>query len=219
MIEDELWPRWVALCTRLGPDEDESRVSVRFHNVINPYASYHGRFYHDLYHIDNCLRMLDTYRELAQDPDAVEIALWYHNIVYEVQPRPKMLPSNEALSANHADRVLAGMKVNMEFREKVAKLIMATTHRSCNVRTNDEMLIADIDWSPVGWSWKEFERSREKIRREYGHLSDDEFKKGRTAWARSALERESQFYTPTLGARFNQRAWDNLWREFEFLTS
>lgn len=219
MDEDELWTRWKALWERVSPRQDESPVAVLFNQLRGAYALYQGREYHNLDHIGYCLEMLDTYRKLAQDPDAIEVALWYHDIVYEVRKRPKILPSHEALSAQFADRRLAGMDVEIDFREKVAGLIMATTHESCNIRTKDQTFIADIDWSPVGWSWEAFEQNREKIRQEYAHLSDTEFKAERIKWIESALKRESQFYLPAFKDRFEARAIDNITRELEFLAA
>src|SRR5689334_9923752 len=41
-----------------------------------------GRKFHNIGHIDDCLERFDDVRRHLEDPDAVELALWFHDAVY-----------------------------------------------------------------------------------------------------------------------------------------
>lgn len=41
------------------------------------------RYYHTRAHIDACLSQLDVYRDLARNPAEIEIALWFHDAIYD----------------------------------------------------------------------------------------------------------------------------------------
>jgi len=55
-----------------------------------------GRFYHSAGHILYCLDQLDNYPSGTGDSDALELAIWYHDAVYD----PRVSDgTNERLSA------------------------------------------------------------------------------------------------------------------------
>lgn len=218
MNEDALRARWIALWQRISPSESRDWVGAVFEQLYFTYAE-SGRAYHDESHIGYCLGMARAHRAFAEDSDAMEMAIWFHDAIYHLHQRPKNLPSNEILSAQYADDILACSKLSFAFRERVTGLILATLHTPETAQTHDQRLIADIDWSPIGWSWKTFQCSREKIRHEYGRLSDIEFAAGRKAWLVSALARESQFYHQGFKKKFEERALYNLQKELELLAA
>ena len=51
-------------------------------NLSRHYAEPH-RHYHTLTHIFRCLRQLDAAKSLIEAPDAVEIAVWFHDVVHD----------------------------------------------------------------------------------------------------------------------------------------
>lgn len=55
------------------------------------------RKYHTLRDLDECCEKLDEVRALAQHPAEVELALWFHDAIYDVKRR-----DNEKKSADWA---------------------------------------------------------------------------------------------------------------------
>ena len=65
------------------------------------------------------------------------------------------------------------------FGALVYRLIKVTEHHPEGAKTRDEMIICDLDWSPLGCSWERFVLNGHQIRYEYGQYDDQEFRKGR----------------------------------------
>jgi Uncharacterized protein conserved in bacteria len=78
-----------------------------------------GRHYHTLQHIEQMLILLDEVKEACADLEALQLAIFYHDIVYNAQRK-----DNEAQSALIARERLA----TLGFRDvdKVVALILAT---------------------------------------------------------------------------------------------
>ncbi|MEA5468385.1 hypothetical protein VB714_05850 [Spirulina sp. 06S082] len=62
--------------------------------ILDAYREKH-RYYHTLQHIEECLILYDR---LPTKSPTVEIALWFHDVIYNPQG-----PNNEMQSANYAD--------------------------------------------------------------------------------------------------------------------
>src|SRR5215471_11669866 len=87
------WPgedRWQKLWQAAGAAGD---ASAWYQRLTHAYAE-PQRHYHNQQHIAECLAEFDAARQLAKQPDAVELALWFHDAVYD--PRA---PDNEERSA------------------------------------------------------------------------------------------------------------------------
>ena len=51
------------------------------------------RFYHNMAHIGSCLTELDSVRDLVQQPDLVEFAIWYHDAIYNPKLKDNLIKS------------------------------------------------------------------------------------------------------------------------------
>lgn len=215
-LEMRLAEHWCSLWERLlGRLNEELQhwTLGQFDKLAREYGKRH-RAYHNLTHIAYLLGLLWRHRHLADNPDTVEVAIWFHDVIYDTRrDRPKNLPSNETLSIAYARRVMHEAGLPEEFQKQVEGLIDVTHHKPNMAKTPDERLMADMDWSPLGWRWLAFVENGKLIRREYHEYSDEEFRFGRLGFVRSALERGPQFYLLEFRKKYEAQARRNLERE------
>lgn len=162
------------------------------------------RHYHVLAHIGDCLRELDRARELAERPDEIEIALWFHDAVYVPGRR-----DNEAASAALAEETLAEGGIEKGVRERVRALILATRHDAVPTDA-DARLMVDIDLAILGADPYRFGIYDRAIRQEFASLSPAEFARGRALVLRSFLARPAIYQTERFRTRCEARARANL---------
>jgi len=74
--------RWLALIARVSDDFHPDAAREVFADLFARYTAADRR-YHDIRHIDACLRLLDSVHGLARHPDFVELAIWFHDAVYD----------------------------------------------------------------------------------------------------------------------------------------
>ena len=123
------------LCGRLGlPASDMDRIWLL---LEGHYVESH-RHYHNLQHIGSMLARLDNPHP---GDDAVELAIWFHDIVYDPES-----PDNETRSARLFEECL-GRTVAADLTADVVRLILATDYSRARTGRSDEDLIRDIDLS------------------------------------------------------------------------
>lgn len=79
-----------------------------FDRLVDAYSQKHRR-YHTGAHIDHCLQELDAAPGLAVEPAEVELALWFHDAIYD-----PYASDNEAKSADWACELLSRGGVSNE---------------------------------------------------------------------------------------------------------
>jgi predicted metal-dependent HD superfamily phosphohydrolase len=196
---DQLRLRFTSLCTRLGL-HDSAGV---FDDLYQRYTAA-DRHYHDIHHIAASLSELDGVRHLARDPAAIELAIWFHDCIYDAHRL-----DNEEQSAEIARQSLQKIGASKALSDSVCELILATRHTSLPV-TPDEQLLTDIDLAPLGAPAEVFETNGRLIRREYAHLDDQSYARGRAEILRNFLSRARIFATELFARRYEQQARANL---------
>jgi len=168
------------------------------------YAEPH-RVYHSRQHLAECLVLFDEFSGLAEHPAEIEIALWFHDAIYDVHRH-----DNEARSAEWAHTALleAGAAAAGAV-ERIAALVLATRH-SVAPQTPDEQLLVDIDLAILGAAPARFAEYEAQIRREYAHVPVDVFAEKRAAILASFLARPRLYATEALHGRFEAAARRNL---------
>jgi predicted metal-dependent HD superfamily phosphohydrolase len=167
------------------------------------YAEPYRRF-HNLDHIRDCLQRFDEVAELLDDPDAVELALWFHDAVYEVGAT-----TNERRSAERFIDLSAG--ASFGFRHHVCGLIMATRHTRL-IHGNDRRFMVDIDLSGFGVPWDDFIRNGARLREECAHQTDAQYLAGQVVFLSRLQRRPRFFFSDHFHDLYEAQARDNLTR-------
>ncbi len=192
-------PRWHALMATLGlPPSDETDRAL-----IAAYAE-PQRHYHTSRHIDDCLAKFDASRHLAGEAGEVELALWFHDAVYN-----PLRGGNELASAEWAARFLREGGAASQRVARVHALIMATQH-AVPAATPDAQLLVDIDLSILGAdevAYAEFERN---VRREYRWVPYFLYRQKRREILQSFLDRPRIYSLKHFQDRFEAKARKNL---------
>jgi predicted metal-dependent HD superfamily phosphohydrolase len=197
------WPgraRWTALWRKVGASGDSSPWYDR---LTAAYGEPH-RHYHNQQHIAECLAEFDYARHLARQPEAVELAIWFHDVVYE----PKA-GDNEERSAELAESCLAQAELPKTFVESVRKLVIATKHHEAEPGS-DEAVMIDVDLSILGQGEKRFAEYEEQIRQEYGWVPAVVFASKRGEILEKFVARKYIFHTAFFRDKYEGNARRNL---------
>ena len=84
--------------------------------------------------------LVDSARHLAEDPDSIELSIWFHDVVYDPEA-----DDNELRSAELFDSLL-GTNLSPERAARIHRLIRVTEHPS-EPEDMDARLMVDIDLS------------------------------------------------------------------------
>lgn len=197
--------RWETMWVKLGASETSAtRQGETFHALTAAYSA-PDRFYHNVNHVVHCLELFGDAAHLCENSSIVELAIWFHDAVYDSQAS-----DNELRSADWAVASLREAGVNdANIIERTHRLILATRH-SAAPRDADEALLLDVDLSVLGGDDAEFWGYEQAIRREYEWVKDDLFRAKRAQVLRGFLARHAIYNTPLLLERFEARARENL---------
>jgi len=180
--------------------------------LFKAYREPHRR-YHTLAHIEHCLAMFEQCKSLVASADALELAIWMHDVILEPGRR-----DNEAVSAElYLD--LSADAHSDEMRQLITRLIMATLHDGDSLADADSIYMVDIDLSSFALSWDGFLRDSLDLRAENPHLSDADYYRNQTGFQRMLLARPRFFLSDFFFERYEQQARSNLDRYFEYLRS
>jgi predicted metal-dependent HD superfamily phosphohydrolase len=178
--------------------------------VVAAWGEPHRR-YHDLGHLAAVLGLVGELAAAAVDPDAVRLAAWYHDVVYD--PRRG---DNEGVSAERARAGLRGL-VPPERVEEVVRLVLLTAGHDPAPDDADGAVLCDADLAVLAAPPGAYAAYASAVREEYGHLSDAEFTAGRTAVLEHLLALPALYRLPALAAEWTPRARANLAAELSLL--
>lgn len=157
---------WQRIRAKAEPENEFAKLS-------ESYSEPH-RFYHNLAHIQSCLSELDSARQLIQQPDLVEFAIWYHDAIYE-----PLAKDNEEKSAQLAYDACLTAQIPEEFAKGARELILATKHNAIPEGL-DARILTDIDLSILGKAPQEFDEYERNIQKEYSQVPEEKFREGRS---------------------------------------
>ena len=188
---EELWKRLHLL----------GDASVWHSKLLECYAE-PQRAYHTLQHLEECLVILNDAKQtrLIEKPDLIEMALWFHDTVYDPQGS-----ENEALSAEMAREALG----DTELAREVARLILLTKSHQPGEGPEDAWII-DIDLAIFAQPLERVREYERQIRQEYAWVPGAVYAEKRVEILTGFLHRQHLYLTEWARERFEASARENL---------
>ncbi len=196
------WPgqdRWLRLWQAAGAAGDGAPW---YEKLTRAYAE-PQRHYHNQQHIAECLAEFDGARHLTQQPAAVELALWFHDAVYD----PKAGDNEEQSAAMARNCLETGGPSRLA--ATVSDLVMATKSHSTEAGS-DAALMVDVDLSILGQGEQRFAEYEAQIREEYHSVPKPIFNFKRAEILERFLARSRLYATDFFAAKYEQQARRNL---------
>jgi predicted metal-dependent HD superfamily phosphohydrolase len=173
-----------------------------------------SRRYHDVRHLAQVLTAVDELADEADDIEAVQLAAWFHDAVYDVRAG-----DNEEESARLAERELALAGVQATRVANVGRLVRLTATHAVASDDHDGAVLCDADLSILAGSIDDYNQYASDVRVEYAHVPDAEFRVGRATVLRQLLALPRLFATARGQARWEGRARANVESEIADLES
>ena len=188
---------------RLMTAFDMAHNDQTYHQLISCYGEKH-RAYHTLEHIEACFRHFETVRQDARYPHEIELALWFHDVIYK-----PFSASNEEDSAELAKSFLSENKVAPDIIDRVYELIILTKDHAAP-QTQDAKLMLDIDLSILGSAPQIYAQFEKDVRKEYRLVPTFIFKSKRKDILQSFIDRSPLYNTAYFQERLEVQAKRNL---------
>jgi predicted metal-dependent HD superfamily phosphohydrolase len=180
-------------------------------DLLRRYGEPHRR-YHTTEHLAAVLDHVDELAAEAGDAEAVRLAAWFHDAVYD--------PSrgdNEERSAVLAERMLADTDLPAVTVAEVARLVRLTTTHDPSDDDRNGAVLCDADLAILAAPPDRYAAYAAAVREEYAAVPDDAFRAGRAEILRSLLELPALFRTALARERWEAAARHNLQTELMLL--
>ena len=213
-MNEYLKQRWFELLASF--DVDKNIIETFWEEIVQYYSESH-RAYHNLHHLYDLFKKFERHQESITDLKAVELAIWYHDIIYD-----PMSQHNEEKSAIFSAKRLKNLGFNTSLKEKVFKLIRSTKshdpegwEKEPDKRDNEFLL--DLDLSILGSKSEEYEKYTSQIRREYNIVPSFLYFSGRKKILKNFLVKDRIFKTDLFFKKYEKKARTNIKEEIEAL--
>jgi predicted metal-dependent HD superfamily phosphohydrolase len=184
-----------------------------FDHLVAAHSESH-RHYHTLEHLAEMFKVAGKLADSATDPAAVQLAIWFHDAVYD--PRAT---DNEMRSARLAIDSLKPLGIPDGTQLQVAAMIWATKHTIAGEVDADTAVLLDSDLAILSAEERRYARYAADIRREYEWVPEDAYRAGRKKVLETFLNRPRIYRTERMYAAAEEAARTNLRAEIERLTS
>lgn len=206
-MNDAMHLRFIEICLSLNA---KSSCSDSYGNLVSLYSG-SQRYYHNWSHINGCMEEFDRARSYVQNPAALQLALFYHDAVYDTRAK-----DNEEKSAQFMQQEMQTCGIPLEALELPHNLIMATKH-DIEPASIDEQIIISIDLAGLGKSPEDFDRYGANIRQEYGWVDPETYGRERAAVLQGFLDKKHIYPFFLFREMYEQQARENLQRSIERL--
>ncbi|WDZ85585.1 HD domain-containing protein [Micromonospora cathayae] len=209
---ENLVRRWrAAACGAGAPATAE--LTTAGEDLLARWREPHRR-YHTVAHLTTVLDVVDRYPGHAGRPDLVRLAAWWHDAVYD--PRAAG-DTNERDSATLAGTVLTAVGLPAVAVAEVSRLVLLTAGHAVAADDHDGALLCDADLAVLAADPPRYDDYAARIRQEYAHVPEAEFRAGRAGVLAKLLDLPALFHVPELAGRWEAPARANLARELAAL--
>jgi predicted metal-dependent HD superfamily phosphohydrolase len=156
-----------------------------FADISQRYAE-PGRYYHTLHHIENMLHMVEELACHARNLNAVKLAVWLHDVIYESRAS-----DNEERSAHYAEQLCEQLAIP-EGRVVASLILKTKTHDAED--DADARVLLDADLAILGAAEPVYRDYAQQIRQEYAWVPEADYRQGRRKVLESFLSRPRIFH-------------------------
>lgn len=202
-LRDRWWKTWQALDVE---DSVRANLEQTYGDLVARYGESH-RHYHTGQHLMECFDRWDQGLSRVADPGALELALWFHDGIYDPHRS-----DNEARSGAWMAAVAIAAGVEARRVAWAVEAIAATAHGMAEPQDRAVGLLLDLDLGILAAARDRFDEYCQQIRREYDWVPDEIYRPKRCQILQGFLERPAIFWTPEHRDRHEAQARDNLQR-------
>ncbi|MBD6620361.1 hypothetical protein FNW02_32405 [Komarekiella sp. 'clone 1'] len=192
-------------------DVDQAAAKKAFTQLTEAYSN-PSRHYHTLKHIAHVLSTIETLQAYTQDLAAIQLAAWFHDVVYDTQAK-----DNEEKSANSACELLSNLGIPANTIAHVTHLILSTKYHQAAVDDYDSQVLLDADLAILAVNPVLYQEYTQAIRQEYAWVSQAEYINGRRQILERFLQRSRIYFTDLMFEVAEQFARSNLKAEIHIL--
>lgn len=194
--------RWQSLWRELGASDSDDEL---FRRLVACYSEPH-RKYHTMQHLEECFAHLENVRSFAEHAGEVELALWFHDAIYDTKKK-----DNEERSAEWARDSALSAGLTVDQASRIYELVMTTMHSAVPLG-RDAAVAVDIDLGILGSDAARFDEYEVQVREEYSWVPGPLYRAGRRKILQEFANRENIYSTDYFRAKCEAGARDNIAR-------
>lgn len=185
MFKHQFESYWQQFSNHLMLADTHSKALL--HLLLDAYSE-PQRHYHTIQHIVECLAFFHQIKNQLNDPIAVELAIWFHDAIYDPQAI-----DNEEKSAELIEQYCSQLFEKAQL-QKVYEWIIATKKHS-PATDQDLNYLLDIDLAILGSSKRRFAEYEQQIQQEYSWVDADLYRVKRAEVLNYFLEMKPLYQT------------------------
>ena len=194
--------RWESAWRHLGVANSDSEL---FQRLVACYSEPH-RKYHTLQHLEECFAFLDRVASSAERIGEVELALWFHDAIYNTRKK-----DNEKQSAEWAHECALAGGLSNDQAKRIFELVMVTKHNAV-LTGRDAQVLVDVDLGILGADLQRFDEYEGQVRQEYSWVPEFLYKRERRKVLQEFAGRSTIYSTDYFRSEYEARARENIAR-------
>ena len=161
------------------------------------------RHYHTFQHIVECLDLFHQIKEQLNDTIAIELAIWFHDVIYDTKAI-----DNEEQSAELMQKSCSNLLASDQIQKVYDWIISTKKHQA--LTDQDLNYLFDIDLAILGNSTARFAEYEQQIQQEYTWVESDLYKLKRAEVLQYFYQMQPIYQTHYFNHLFEDQAKQNL---------